>query len=129
MKKVLLIALIAILCANSVFAIDGRQWKDMENDERARYIMGVYEGMAFYESTVLKRPYEEWEIKKYFPTQFPVHVIIQSVDLFYADANNTLFPLASVLYIMTMELGIENREAVELYKNRLRRSIRAQQGG
>ncbi|MBN1526376.1 MAG: hypothetical protein JW919_02175 [Candidatus Omnitrophica bacterium] len=126
MKKAIAILLILFLCANSAFAIDGRQWKEMDNDQKARYLMGVYEGMAFYESTVLRRPYEDWEIKKHFPTQFPVHVIIQSVDLFYADANNTLFPLASVLYIMTMELGIENKEAVELYKNRLRRSIRQQ---
>lgn len=126
MKKAVSLALIILLSANTVLAIDGRQWKQMEDDEKARYIMGVYEGMAFYESTVLKRPYEEWEIKKFFPTQFPVHVIIQSVDLFYADANNSMFPLASVLYIMTMELGIENREAVDLYKQRIRRSIHMQ---
>jgi len=124
MKKIMIAILILVAFANTAYAVDGRHWAQMPFEEKARYLMGIYEGMEFYEAMVLKRPYPDWEISRYFPTKFPVHVIIQSVDLFYADPTNKLFPVTSALYILTMELDIDKKDVIEAYKARIRQSIR-----
>lgn len=126
MKKVIIAIVLCLVLANVAHAIDGVAWNEMSYEEKARYLMGIYEGMAFYEAQVLRRPPDEWEIYKYFPTKFSLHVTMQSVDLFYADVTNKLFPLSSVLYILTMELDIDKKEIIEAYKARVRSAVRSQ---